>query len=300
LIQGLAIPAPGVTDPALYYTVSPTGGVITLQPMSSSDPATWALNRFISVSGVEVSGVTLWEGSPGATPLSVFVDIGDGANAPLDPTQLYAYQFTTATGIVDTGPLSPACSITVERDHVSSILYRSLQSGMASLKLPADFNNAPTITHAMPLAGEGVPVLPSIAFNETFLQETEYRIGENVDDDQEWNQFQVGSQAVRHYTVFVMAASPREREYYKDAVIAIFNAILGPVLNKIGNNVTHRFQSSSSQLVGRSNEPGFYFSEILLEFTGLYSTGIVTTYGPIEVIDSITGVSGIYTESIQA
>lgn len=295
MIQGLAIPAPGVTDPALYYTVSPTGGVITLQPMSHSDPSSWVLERFVSVSGVEVSGVVLWQGAPGASALQVYVDIGDGANVPLDLTQLYSYQFTTVNGTVDTGPLSPACSIVLQRDHISEILYRSLESGIASLKIPAEFNNLPMVTHAMPLAGEGMPPLPAITINETFLQETEYRIGENVDDDQEWNEFQVASQAIRHFTIFIMSASSREREYYKDAVIAIFNAILGPVLNKIGNNVTHRFQSSSSQVVGRANEPGFYFCEILLEFTGLYSTGIVTTYGPIEVVDSITGVSGVYT-----
>jgi hypothetical protein len=295
VIQGLAIPAPGVTDPSLYYTVSPTGGIITLQPASDADPATWELQRFVSVSGVEVSGVVLWQGAPGVMPLQVFIDIGDGANAPLNSGQLYAYRFSTGTGVVDTGPLSPSCSILLEQDHVSAVLYRALQSGIAALKLPAGFNNGPVVMHAMPLAGEGTPTLPSISFNESFGQEAEYRIGENVDDDQQWNQFQVASQAIRHYTVFVMTATPREREYYKDAVIGIFNAILGPILNKIGNNVTHRFQFSSSQLVGRSNEPGFYFSEVMLEFTGLYSTGIVTTYGPIEVIDSITGVSGVYT-----
>lgn len=287
MIQGKVpdqYPNPTISDPSLEYTVSPTGGTVLLQPTSDAVPESWLLERWISVSGVPVSGVTLSQGVAGQPTLQVFVDIGDGSNTPLDTSLSYIYRFTTAAGVVDTPPLTVGCSISLEPDHVSAILYRALQSGIAALKLPAAFTNKPVVMHAMPLAGEGTPTLPAVSFNETFLQQEEYRIGEDVDEDSTVNEWHVASQALRHYTVFVMAANVREREYYKDAVIAIYNSILGPILNRIGNNSRHRFQSTSSQVVGRANEPGFYFAEILLEFTGLYSVGISTTYGLIENI----------------
>lgn len=274
------------TDPAIRYTVSPTGGIIVVQPKSAADFGSWTLTRFVSVSGQAVSGVVLSQGVSGQPPLQVFVDIGDGANTPLDSNQLYVYGLTTANGTVETPALSAACTIIIEQDHINSILFRALQSGIAALALPAGFNNRPTITHAMPLAGAGVPTLPSIAFNETLLQPQNFRIGEDVDTDSLVNEFQISTQALRHFTIFVMTSNVREREYYKDAVIAIFSGLL-PILDKIGNNISHRFQVSSSQLTGRQNEPGFYFSEILLEFTGLYTVGVTTSYGVIEHFDFV-------------
>jgi hypothetical protein len=210
----------------------------------------------------------------------VFIDIGDGVNAPLDSSQLYAYKFTTSNGTLQTPALSPACSILLEPDHVSAILYRALQSGIAALTIPAGFTNRPEVTHAMPLAGDGIPRLPSITFNESLLQPQEFRIGEDVDYDDSANEFQIGTQALRHYNIFVMASNVKEREYYKDAVIGIYSALL-PILNKIGNNISHRFQVSSTQMTGRANEPGFYVADILLEFTGLYTVGITTSYGVV-------------------
>jgi len=275
------------TDPALKYTIAPTGGVIVLEPSASDDFGDWTLTRYVSMSGSAVSGVVLVQGVAGQPPTQVLVDIGDGLNIPLDPSSLYLYEFTTPTATVATPPLSPSCSILVEQDAVNQILFRALQSGIQSLRLPAGFKNTPRVMHAMPLAGAGVPTLPAVTFNETLLQQQDIPIGQDVDSDWQSNRYQIATQSVRHFTVFVMASNVTEREYYKDAVIAIFSSLLGPVLEKIGNNVSHRFQVSSSQLVDRTTEPGFYFSEILLEFCGLYSVGITTSYGLIENIDVV-------------
>lgn len=277
------------TDPALSYTVSPTGGIILLEPRSADDFGNWVLTRYLSVSGSPVSGVVLVQGAAGQSPTQVFIDLGDGTNLPLDPNSLYLYEFANSIGSVQTPALSPACSIQLEPDETNQILYRGLQSGIAALKLPATFNNAARVFHAMPLAGAGIPPLPAIFFNETFLQQQDIPIGQNVDSDSISNEFQTASQSVRHFTVFVMASNVTEREYYKDAVIAIFTSLLGPILEKIGVNISHRFQVSSSQIIDRSAEPGFYFSEILLEFCGLYSVGITTSYGIIEHIEVIYG-----------
>lgn len=273
------------SDPSLSYTVSPTGGVIAFEFTSASDFGTWDFTRYTSVGGVNVSGVTLFSGTSGQSPTQLFIDIGDGSNAPLNPSSLYAYEFTTAAGSVVTPPLSPACSINVYQDSMAQIMFRALQSGINALHIPASFQNTPLVMQAMPLAGAGVPALPMIAFNDTLLQQREIPIGQDVDADADRNAWQVAALALRHFTVFVLAGNVEERDYYRDVVIAIYSAALGPILNKLGNNVTHRFQVSSSQLTGRENDPGFYFSEILLEFTGLYSVGITTSYGLIENFD---------------
>lgn len=278
MIQGIV----GVgSDPSMRYYVSPTGGIIAISPQSDADFSTWTITRYFSVSGVAVSGVTLVQGVEGASPTELIVDIGDGTNAPLDVTQLYIYEFATANGSVQTPALSPACSIVLEVDHLGAILRRALQSGIASLALPTGFKAKPPIIHAMPLNGMGTPTIPSISFNETLFHPEDFKIGEDVDTDDVVNQWQIANQALRHYTIFVVSNSPKEREYYKEAVISIFCSVL-PILNLVGANIRHRFIASSSQIVGRSNEPGFYFSEILLEIVGLYSVGVTTSYGVIE------------------
>lgn len=276
------------TDPQLKYTVSPTGGLVVLEPASAEDFGTWTLTRFVSVSGIAVSGSVLVQGEAGVSPTQVFVDLGDGTNAPLDTSKEYLYEFATLGGSVQTPALAVGCSIEVQQDHINSILYRALQSGVASLRIPASFRNGPRVLHAMPLAGAGIPSLPAITFNETFLQQQDIPIGQNVDSDWTENVFQIADQSVRHFTIFIMAANVEEREYYRDAVLAIFKSLLGPVLEKLGANVSHRFQVSSSQLIERNTEPGFYFSEILLEICGLYSVGITTSYGIINHIDIYT------------
>jgi hypothetical protein len=286
------------TDPSLKYTVAPTGGIIVLEPASSAEFSTWMLTRYLSVSGSAVSGTVLAQGAAGQSPLQVFVDIGDGTNLPLDPGSLYVYELSTEMGSAQTPPLSPACSILIEQDSVNHILFRALQSGVAALRIPAAFKNTPRVLHAMPLTGAGLPALPAITFNETLLQQQDVPIGQDVDSDWQDNQYQIATQSVRHFTTFVMASTVQEREFYRDAVIAIFSSILGPVLEKIGTNVSHRFQVSSSQLVDRNAEPGFYFAEILLEFTGLYSVGIRTSYGVIEHIAGyFNGIREFYLNS---
>ena len=270
----------GVGGDDLYYTISPTGGMVVLEPSSNTAYGSWTLARYLSVSGQSVSGTTLFQGASGQPKMSVWVDMGDGANQPLNTNSLYAYQFTTSNGTIETPPLSPACSLLIEPDHVNDILYRALQTGIAALTLPAGFTNTPEVTHAMPLAGAGIPRLPSISFNESLLQTQQFRIGEDVDYDDKANEYQIATQALRHYTIFIIASTVREREYYKDAVVGIFSGLL-QVLNKIGNNISHRFQISSTQVTGRPMEPGFYVAEILLEFTGLYTVGVTTSYGVV-------------------
>jgi hypothetical protein len=268
------------TDPTIFWQVAPTGGIVVLKLQSAAPAESWSLVRGVVSGATMVQQVTLFQ-SP-AEALPVFVDIGDSTKAPLDPTLTYQYTFSTASGSVTTDPILPSTSIELEPDHLTEILLRALTAGIRSLKVPAGFNNRPPVFHAMPMGSQ--PTIPMISLNGTLLQQGEIPIGQNAQYNYGKNTLVVGGQALRHYTIAVLTATVQEREFYRDAVIAIFNTILGTILQAIGENATHRFQASSSQVTQDGMMPGFYFAEILLEMAGNFSVGVSTRYGVIETI----------------
>lgn len=270
------------SDPKLSWQVSPTGGIVILKLESSGAAPSWSLVRGV-VSGSSIAQqAILFEDLTAIQP--VFLDVGDGTKDPLDPTLNYQYTFTTSKGAVVAGPISPAACITLEPDNLTAILLRALTAGFRSLSIPAGFNNRPQVFHAMPMGIQ--PTLPMVSLNGTLLQQGDIPIGQNAMSNTASNTLTVGGLALRHYTIAVMTSTVAEREFYRDATLGIFNAILGPIMNAIGENATHRFQVHSSQVAGPGQQPGFYYSEILLELTGSFSVGVTTTYGIIESIVS--------------
>lgn len=269
------------SDPCISWQVAPTGGIMILKMQSAAPANSWSLVRAI-VAGASPSQVTLFQAPEYTQP--VFLDIGDGTKAPLDPTLSYQYTFTTAAGTVTTDAIVPSASITLEPDHLTAVLLRALTAGFRSLVIPAAFNDRPRVFHAMPMGIQ--PTLPMVSLNGTLLQQGDIPIGQNNPSNITSNTLAIGGQALRHYTIAVMASTVEEREFYRDATLGIFNSILGPILNAIGENSTHRFQVHSSQVVGSGQQPGFFYSEILLELTGTFSVSVSTSYG---VIETITG-----------
>jgi hypothetical protein len=272
------------SDPKITWQVAPTGGIVILKMKSAAPPASWSLVRAV-VSGSDlIDQTTLFE-SPSST-LPVVVDIGDGTLEPLDPNLVYQYTFTTSSGTAVTTPISPATSITIEPDPLTSILMRALQSGVRALTIPAAFHNRPEVFHAMPINRQ--PPLPMISINDTLLQQGDIPIGQNNLANFRDNTQTIGGQAMHHYTIAVMTSTVKERLFYRDAVLAIFNAALGSILQAIGQNSSHRFQVHSSQVVGTDTQPGFFYSEILLEITGVFAVGVTTSF---QTIEQITGTS---------
>lgn len=269
-------------DPRIEWQVAPTGGITILKLQSAALAGSWALMRGVVSGASLVDSVTLFNAPEFIQP--IFLDIGDGTKAPLDPTLSYKYTFTTSAGTVVTDAISPAASITLEPDHLTAILLRALTAGFRSLAIPAAFNNRPKVFHAMPMGVQ--PTLPMVSLNGTLLQQGDIPIGQNNPNNINTNTLVIGGLALRHYTIAVMASTVEEREFYRDATLGIFNAILGPILGAIGENSTHRFQVHSSQVVGAGQQPGFFYSEILIELTGAFSVAVSTAYG---VIETITG-----------
>lgn len=280
-------------DPSMTCSVAPTGGIVVLKLASSAPAATWSLVRGVVSGGTTVGQTILFTGPSEVQP--VFLDIGDGLKTPLDPTQQYEYTFTTGAGVATSGPVQPSAEIELEPDHMTAVLLRGLQSGVRSLKLPAAFKNAPSVFHAMPMGS--IPTLPMISLNETLLQQGDIPIGQNNLANLTSNSQVVGGQALRHYTIAVLTLTVEEREYYRDAVLGIINALLGPVFEAIGENSTHRFQVNSSQVTGDAMMPGFYFAEILWEFTGTFSVGVSTTYGVVEQIVGTVNSTELFIDS---
>jgi hypothetical protein len=284
------------SDPQIAWQVAPTGGIVILKLKSAAPADSWSLSRAVVSGTALVQQATLFKTPDYIQP--VFLDIGDGTKAPLDPALNYQYTFKTAAGTAVTDPISPATSIILEPDHLTEVLLRALQSGFRSLVIPAGFNNRPQVFFAMPMGVQ--PTIPMVSLNDTLIQQGDIPIGQNSPNNTESNMLVVGGQALRHYTIAVMAASPAERGFYRDAVLAIFNAILGPILHAIGENSTHRFQIHNSQVEGGGQSPGFFYSEILLEMTGAFSVGVATTYGVIQQITGSDQTGVLFTDTTES
>src|SRR4051794_30796715 len=96
------------TDPRMSWQVAPTGGIVILKLRSAAPASTWSLVRAIVSGGSTTQQVTLFSSPGSAVP--VFVDIGDGTKAPLDPTLSYQYTFTTSAGTVTSDPIIPSAA----------------------------------------------------------------------------------------------------------------------------------------------------------------------------------------------
>jgi hypothetical protein len=269
------------TDPKIGWAVSPTGGIVTLRLGSNADSETWTLTRGVVSGGVVVESTTLFQFLD--TPPLVFVDIGDQLQTPLDPTKLYRYTFTTVSGSVSTDDLSPAVTLTLEPDSLTQILIRALQAGLRSLVIPTEFKKRPSVFHAMPMGS--LPPLPFVSVNDTLLQQDSIPIGQNSVPMNTENRYAVGGLANHGYTIAIFTTTSQERTFYKNAVIGIFTAALGPIMEAIGENATHRFIANSSQMVSEDTQPGFYYVEIGLEMVGNFQIGVSTQYGVINEID---------------
>lgn len=276
------------TDPQIRYEVVPSGGVISLK-LSSSSASEWQLERFVNQSGVLVSGTVLDVGSPvppisGSAETTMHVlDIGDGTNWPLQQDLSYSYTFTTAVSGVTTDAIAVGSTLTLVQDDLTLVLVRVFQSGLRALALPKNFKNRPDVFHAMPLAGH--PRLPFIAISQVQMRQEQVPVGQENLANYISQAATVTAQTSRRYSVAVLAESVEEREFYRDAVIGVFNTILGPLLNSIGQDSSHEFMVENNQVVSEDRAPGFYYSEIMLTFTGSYNVTVTSDYGIIKAID---------------
>jgi hypothetical protein len=275
-----------MTDPAITTEILPTGGIVALTLSSADQVGPWILTR--SIVGSSLPAVTVYNGPPLSPPQAPafpmdWIDAGDGDVLPLSPTKSYTWTFTTQAGTVTTAAVTPACMITVLPDDIADLILKMLQAGIESLRIPAGFANKPKIMHAMPLTGQ--PSLPIISFNEDMLQQSFVGIGDSVNPDTVANSYSVSAVVSRRYSITIMATTVQERKFYRDSIISIFRTMCGPALNRLGTNITHKFQAADSQVTSRDQSPGFYYSTIMLDLDGMFNVEVTTDYGIDRIID---------------
>jgi hypothetical protein len=265
--------------PQLNASVVPCGGIVVLNYYNDPESppvGPWALTRVAS--GSTDPAVTLYAGAP----VVLTIDSGYPTNIPLNPATTYVYTLTDPSGSVSVS-VQPASTVTIQTDDLTTLLIRMLQAGIAGITLPDPAWIRPKILHAMPLTGR--PALPIITLADQLLQQQFVPLGENVNTDYTLNQYYINDIIMRHYRITILTTTVLERQFYRDTVIGLFKSVMGPLLEQIGQNVTHRYQAASSQVVGEVNNPGFYFCDINLELTGVFNILVTTNYGVIAIID---------------
>lgn len=275
-----------MSDPSITTEILPTGGVVALSLSSADQVGPWVLTR--SIVGSTLPAVTVYSGPPLSPKQSPswpmdWIDAGDGTTLPLSPAASYTWTFTTAAGTVTTASVQPACMITVQPDQIEEIIVKMLQAGIESLRVPEGFQNKPKIFHAMPLTGQ--PALPLISINESLIQQEHIGIGDSTNPDVQNNAYNVSAIVSRRFSITVMCTSVEERKFYRDSIISIFRVMAGPALSKLGTNVTHRFQAANSQVVSRDQSPGFFYSDIMIDLSGMFGVSVVTAFGTVAAID---------------
>ena len=269
--------------------VTPTGGVCVLQ-----------------VSGI-AGGPLIYSRSFGSGAYSIiatvpnprssvdtYVDPGDGLQGPL-PANMGSYNYMVSDSVSSasvTG-LVPYTSLSVAPDFATVLVERSLEAGIDGLVLPRGYQR-PKVLHEMPKGG--TQSLPFVLVNQITMQQSRTQIGQDVPTTL------AGPGGIQNQTLAIMATrtwrleifvrTSAEREFYRDAVLAIFASMLASTFQPLGWDMKHSFMVHSDQRVGSGDmDPGFYFSDILYTIEGVYNVGLLASYGMVETIDA--GVPGI-------
>lgn len=271
----------------LTAEVAPCGGIVILQ-MESDQTGAWTLTRTPTSSDVPDPYV-LYSGPPidllTSSVSRTWVDYGDGTNLPLESSLEYTWTFTAGTE-AETRIATPALTIVVAFDDYLRLFVRVLQSGVANVLLPTPtdgslaIRNRPNVIISMPLVGS--PTLPVITINNdlTAQDDSTVPIGRGVNTDTTRNMYQITELVRRRFKVTILVSSTDEREFWTWVVLALFKSVLIDLLLGMGQNITSGFQAAASQV--NDPPPGFYFADIMLEFTGDFPVRITTNYPVVE------------------
>lgn len=266
----------------------PSGGVVSLSILGViTGPAT--LER--AASGQPFT--TIYSG----VAVPQFLDIGDGLPGPLNASTPYQYRYTDVSGVTTTPFIIPASLLAPVSDPVTQVLERVIQGALnAVAPLPNGVKRA-KVTQAMPLGGQ--IALPLVVINQDLIQQDNVPIGQSIpalaavlaaaSGVPASGYAQVGF-AKRVYRVSVLSTNGVERDFYRDFLILVFEAIYQYVLQPLGLDVEHKWQVASGQVANDRTgmAPGFFFAEFIFDFTGTFNAVIYPNYGLINTITVTT------------
>jgi hypothetical protein len=166
-----------------------------------------------------------------------------------------------------------------------------LEAGILGLTLPTGYQR-PAVIHEMPRAG--YQPLPYILVNQITLEQSKTQIGQDFPSTQ---RTPAGTAiqtlailARRTFRVEIFCRTAGEREFYRDAVLAILQSMLASVFQSLQLDTNHSFIVHSDQMVGGDMDPGFYFSDILFKIEGIYN---VTLQPSFNIINNIVANVGL-------
>jgi len=206
----------------------------------------------------------------------------------------YNYMVTDSVSTGYVSGLAPYTSLLVSPDFATVLVERSLEAGIMGLTLPPGYQR-PQVLHEMPKAG--MQAIPFILVNQITMQQSRTQIGQDVPTTLAGpggiqNQT-LAVTAKRTWRMEVFVRTSAEREFYRDAVLAIFASMLSSTFQPMGMDMNHTFMVHSDQMSGKDMDPGFYFADILYTIEGAFNVGLQANYGMIETIDTdIVGYPG--------
>lgn len=121
-------------------------------------------------------------------------------------------------------------------------------------------------------------------------QQQDTQIGEDYPKPDQNNFWQIPVWSKRIWRISVLSRSAKERDYYRDSLIAMVRVLKAAVFSQIGLNMRHDFQAASGTDVNEweGKAPGFYYADIMFTIEGSQEAIVLTSYG---VIDTITATN---------
>lgn len=276
--------------PTIDSSIVATGGAVLLNIATSAgvDPVsgTITLNRYTG--SLTNTPVQLYQGP--ITP--VYIDAGDGLPNYLNFATTYYYSVIDAGGTATTGAIVPSAEVTVYNNYLDELLFRLFSAGISALAVPPAFSRI-RVLQAMPLTLSS-ELIPFIVMNLDLEQQEFIQIGQSIDTSFT-NTFIQPVILRRRYSLSTLTFNARERDFYKDATIAVLYSML-PALSEIGSDININFQAAQSQVTSNAAMPGFYEAHIMLDFEGTFNIITTTNFGLISTINPIVSgstVSGV-------
>lgn len=258
----------------------PTGGAVRLQ-MTFASTANITLSRAISVGGIPGTFTQIYAGT--LTP--VYIDPGDGLPGPLDGGTFYVWQVSDGTSTINSDTVEPYSSLDILQEPLTAMIIRLMQAAINNLTPPPGAQGI-QVLQAMPISGN--PPMQFIVINPDLIQQQEIPVGQSVEvykKDGTW----VQTAFVRRlFRVSITCTNAIEREFYRDAVIAIWRSLNASVFAYLGLDVRHRFQATSGQIAKDSQllTPGFFWCDVMCFLEGTMDISIISSFGIIEQIDT--------------
>lgn len=273
----------------MHATIVPIGGAILLQMSTYSSPAAIVAAGTVTLTRSDgTKTVQLYTGAP----VGAWVDAGDMLPSPLLSTTSYTYTLTDSNGTASVGPLRPVSSLQPADNSQTQLLIRLLQAGVNNLALPSGINSVQVATQ-MPLGGW--QALPFVVVNLDLIQQQDTMIGEDVVNPDGTNVWTIPTWAKYLWRISVLSRNAAERDFYRDAIVAICRVLKATVFPQIGSNMRHEIQAASGVDVNEweGKQPGFYYADVMFSVEGSLDAIVLTNYGTVSSFSATVNTGGI-------